>query len=502
MEGIDADWLWAQLRSVDPQVTVLDCRTALDFSECHIRQAVHLSLPSIMLRRLAGGKVSIGSVLKCNEARQRLAQAYGKHTFVLCGDTPLSPAATNGNSEGVSAAPPPREMMPVLHKSLLQDGCLVVCLQGGMEEFRSKYPEWCVIKESEKKESNSGHPAGLRIDSGLNSSSSVGTSRNSSSGGLRPSNRRPGSLGSRSASDSEEERPDSSLDPPDGHPPEFGSGFSLGLSVGLRLGLESEPLPLDAMDHSVDVDPDPGFPVEILPHLFLGNAQNSSDCDALDRHHIRFVVNVTPNLPNVFEDSGSIQYLQIPITDHWSQNLASFFPSAISFIDGARERGEGVLVHCLAGISRSVTITVAYLMYKMSMSLNDAYDFVRRKKANISPNFNFMGQLLDFEHQLNPPSPQRCTCDLNPPGSPATLPETSTTKSNEMVIPFQRLSIEEKDEDDVDDSGLPSVSPFSASSGSSASSPGTFTSAKRLRTLVCRCQASLSQCHFTTPTTL
>ena len=141
-----------------------------------------------------------------------------------------------------------------------------------------------MIKESDKKDNNSGHPAGLRMDSGLKS-------RNSgSSSGLRPMNRRPGSLGSRSASDSEEERPDSSLDPADGHPPEFGCGFSLGLSVGLRLGLESEALlpPLDhAMDHSLDVDPDPGFPVEILPHLFLGNAQNSSDCDALDKHHIR-----------------------------------------------------------------------------------------------------------------------------------------------------------------------------------------------------------------------
>lgn len=72
--------------------------------------------------------------------------------------------------------------------------------------------------------------------------------------------------------------------------------------MGLRLGLESEPLPplvLDsvevnpvaggmiAMDASVDPLADPGFPVEILPNLFLGNAQNSRDCDALDKHHIR-----------------------------------------------------------------------------------------------------------------------------------------------------------------------------------------------------------------------
>lgn len=32
---------------------------------------------------------------------------------------------------------------------------------------------------------------------------------------------------------------------------------------------------------------DLGFPVEILPHLYLGNAQNSGDRDALNRHKIR-----------------------------------------------------------------------------------------------------------------------------------------------------------------------------------------------------------------------
>ena len=69
--------------------------------------------------------------------------------------------------------------------------------------------------------------------------------------------------------------------------------------------------------------------------------------------------------------------------------------------DEGRSKDEGVLVHCLAGISRSVTITMAYLMFKMNMSLNEAYDLVRSRKSNISPNFHFMGQLLDFERQLH-----------------------------------------------------------------------------------------------------
>ncbi len=70
------------------------------------------------------------------------------------------------------------------------------------------------------------------------------------------------------------------------------------------------------------------------------------------------------------------------------------------FADEARQKKHGVLVHCLAGISRSVTITVAYLMAEHELSLEAAYDFVRDCKPNISPNFNFLGQLQDFERSL------------------------------------------------------------------------------------------------------
>lgn len=73
-------------------------------------------------------------------------------------------------------------------------------------------------------------------------------------------------------------------------------------------------------------------PVEIVPGLFLGNASHSEDSKALQKYNIQFVLNVTPDLPNVFESTGTIKYLQIPITDHGSQDLAIHFPAAIKFI--------------------------------------------------------------------------------------------------------------------------------------------------------------------------
>ncbi|XP_046555536.1 dual specificity protein phosphatase 7-like [Haliotis rubra] len=145
------------------------------------------------------------------------------------------------------------------------------------------------------------------------------------------------------------------------------------------------------------------FPVQVLPHLYLGNAKNSSDINQLKKYGITYILNVTPNVPNMFENDTSFKYLQIPISDHWSQNLSAFFPQALAFIDEARRDHQGVLVHCLAGISRSVTVTVAYMMSRQAMSLNEAYDYVKTCKPNISPNFTFMGQLLDFEKSLERP---------------------------------------------------------------------------------------------------
>jgi len=74
------------------------------------------------------------------------------------------------------------------------------------------------------------------------------------------------------------------------------------------------------------------FPVEVLPYLYLGSARSAADLDALYRNGIGYILNVTPDVPNSFAATDHFRYMQIPINDHWSQNMTAYFPDAIAFI--------------------------------------------------------------------------------------------------------------------------------------------------------------------------
>ncbi|XP_028518181.1 dual specificity protein phosphatase 10 isoform X2 [Exaiptasia diaphana] len=135
----------------------------------------------------------------------------------------------------------------------------------------------------------------------------------------------------------------------------------------------------------------------ILPFLFLGSEEGAADEELVDRLAIKFILNMTEMCPNFFVHRKDIHYKQIKINDSYQEDIGQYFEEAVRFIDEARANGTRVLVHCHAGVSRSATVTVAYVMKHLGLSLNDAYKFVKEKRPEISPNLNFMGHLLKYE---------------------------------------------------------------------------------------------------------
>lgn len=170
-----------------------------------------------------------------------------------------------------------------------------------------------------------------------------------------------------------------------------------GLGTGAAAGLTG-PLP-----HSLPSTPDieNAELTPILPFLYLGNEQDAQDIRLLQRYNIGYILNVTTHLPLYHYDTGHFIYKRLPATDSNKQNLRQYFEEAFEFIEEAHQAGMGLLIHCQAGVSRSATIVIAYLMKHTWMTMTDAYKFVKTRRPIISPNLNFMGQLLEFEEDLN-----------------------------------------------------------------------------------------------------
>jgi hypothetical protein len=62
--------------------------------------------------------------------------------------------------------------------------------------------------------------------------------------------------------------------------------------------------------------------------------------------------------------------------------------------------GGGIIVHCAAGISRSTSCCLSYLMIKRRMSLGSSYKLVWDARENVRPNPGFWKQLRMLEKEL------------------------------------------------------------------------------------------------------
>ncbi|XP_078253049.1 dual specificity protein phosphatase 4 [Rhinoraja longicauda] len=175
---------------------------------------------------------------------------------------------------------------------------------------------------------------------------------------------------------------------------------------------------------------DQGGPVEILPFLYLGSAHHASKRDTLDAMGITALLNVSSNCPNHFEDH--YQYKCIPVEDNQKTDISFWFMEAIEYIDSVKKVDGRILVHCQAGISRSATICLAYLMMTKRVRLEEAFEFVKQRRSIISPNFSFMGQLLQFETQILASS----ACSVSPSRGLREQSKSSVIPTSQFVFSF------------------------------------------------------------------
>lgn len=107
--------------------------------------------------------------------------------------------------------------------------------------------------------------------------------------------------------------------------------------------------------------------------------------------------------------------------------------------DHVKQSGGKVLVHCEAGISRSPTICMAYIMRTQQLRLDAAFDIIKQRRDVISPNFSFMGQLLQFESEVLSTAPAHA---ITPEPATTCAPESASFFANDFATTFNTKNFE------------------------------------------------------------
>jgi hypothetical protein len=97
-----------------------------------------------------------------------------------------------------------------------------------------------------------------------------------------------------------------------------------------------------------------------------------------------------------------IQYHHVIVDDAPDADIAQHFIECTDFIHYhiTQNGGGGVYVHCAAGVSRSVTICMAYLIRVHHVSVDQAFMMVYCVRPIVWPNSGFIEQLREFERTL------------------------------------------------------------------------------------------------------
>lgn len=161
---------------------------------------------------------------------------------------------------------------------------------------------------------------------------------------------------------------------------------------------------------------------QVIKNVFVGGVidTNIYDLSVLKHYNISRVLTVAYECDEVQDDT--IDHKKIPFRDciDGSAFIKEKLMECLEFIDEGVNQGQKVLVHCFAGLSRSVTIVMAYIMKNKAEKLKKkkennetidknefelyhyALELVQQKRCeNAMPgNLGFIEILYDYEEKL------------------------------------------------------------------------------------------------------
>lgn len=131
----------------------------------------------------------------------------------------------------------------------------------------------------------------------------------------------------------------------------------------------------------------------IRQNLFLGSVLGLDNLQPLGITHVLNLTDIPSNTP--------LEYKMASILDRPDADLCKLLSETIPWIERCLSSPDNkIFIHCAAGISRSASVVIAYLMYSEDLSYEQATEDVKTIRPIIDPNFGFCCSLQSLEGRL------------------------------------------------------------------------------------------------------
>ncbi|CAG2109420.1 unnamed protein product, partial [Medioppia subpectinata] len=113
---------------------------------------------------------------------------------------------------------------------------------------------------------------------------------------------------------------------------------------------------------------------------------------------ISCIINATYEVPNY--DVKGLECIRVPIDDTVDDDISLYLEEVADKLNEVVSENRGVIVHCVAGISRSSSLVLAYLVKYQKMTLKEAFIHCKTCRELSQPNIGFFKSLIEFEKQM------------------------------------------------------------------------------------------------------
>lgn len=129
--------------------------------------------------------------------------------------------------------------------------------------------------------------------------------------------------------------------------------------------------------------------MHIVDNIYLGDLESVTNLSLMKE--IDVIIDVSNQR---YHEDPSKTYYHYDLTPPTIDKIIHKFDQIVA----QTPNEQNILIHCMAGISRSATMVLYYLMKHKHYHLREAYNFLKlKRKQDISPHFLLFKQLLSIE---------------------------------------------------------------------------------------------------------